>query len=118
MEAYIFAYEDTVVNVDDVSISLEPDSYFLLTVPGTHKIVSDRNIVIQVIHWPLNPPIQGIPSFGAVIPCIQTIHLATDVSLTPMGVEEGFSTTYIIIGAGVAVAAVALGFIMMRRRAK
>jgi hypothetical protein len=119
VEAYIFAYEVTLVNVDDVSMSLEPDSYFLLTVPGTHKIVPNKNVIVQVIHWPLNPPIQGIPSFGATIPCIQTIDLPTNVSLIPLA-QEGFATTYLIVGAGAAIAAVAVALvvIMMKRRTK
>ena len=119
VEAYIFAYEDTLINVDDVSISLEPDSYFLLTVPGTHKIVSNKNVIVQVIHWPLNPTIQGISSFGVVIPCIQTIDLPTNVSLIPLA-QEGFSSTYLIVGGGAAIAAVAVALValMMRRRTK
>ena len=119
VEAYIFAYEDTIVNVDDVSMSLEPDSYFLLDVPGTHKIVPNKNVIVQVIQWPLNPPIQGIQSFGVLIPCIQTIDLPTNVSLIPLA-QEGFSSTYLIVGAGAAIAvvAVALVVIMMKRRTK
>jgi hypothetical protein len=116
VEAYIFAHEDTLVNIDDVSMNLKPDSFFLLTVPGTHKIMSDKNIVIQVIHWPLTPPIQGIASFGVAIPCIQTTNLTPDVSLTPM-VTEGFTMTYVTIGiAAAVVVAAAAGFIIMKRR--
>ncbi|MFB0503251.1 MAG: hypothetical protein ACETWE_05410 [Candidatus Bathyarchaeia archaeon] len=118
VEAYIFAYEDTLVKIDDVSMNLKPDSFFLLTVPGTHKIMSDKNVVIQVIHWPLTPPIQGIASFGVVMPCIQTTNLTPDVSLTPM-VTEGFNMTYITIGiAAAAVVAAAAVFIVMKRRTR
>jgi len=118
VEAYIFAHEDTLVNIDDVSLNLKPDSFFLLTIPGTHKIMSDKNVVIQVIHWPLTPPIQGIASFGVVMPCIQTTNLTPDVSLTPM-VTEGFNITYIIIGiAAAAVVAAAAVFIVMKRRTR
>jgi len=116
VEAYIFAHEDTLVNIDDVAMQLNPDSFFLLTVPGTHKITSDRNVVAEVIHWPLMPSFQGIASFGVVVPCIQTLDLTPDVNLTPM-VTEGFSTTYIVIGIAVAaIAAAAAGFILMKRR--
>ncbi|MDH5689452.1 MAG: hypothetical protein OEZ48_16505, partial [Candidatus Bathyarchaeota archaeon] len=103
---------------DDVAMQLKPDSFFLLTVPGTHKITSDKNVVVEVIHWPLMPSFQGIASFGVVIPCIQTSDLTPDVSLTPM-ITEGFPTTYIIIGIAVAaIAAAAAGFILMKHRTR
>jgi mannose-6-phosphate isomerase-like protein (cupin superfamily) len=117
VQVYIFSYEDAQVKIDDVPITVKADSFFLLTSPGTHKITSDKNIVIEVIHWPLYPSIQGIVSFSVAVPCIQTVNLTPNVSLTPL-LKEGFPMSYIAIGVGVVIAVVALGFIMMKRRTK
>ncbi|MFB0503252.1 MAG: hypothetical protein ACETWE_05415 [Candidatus Bathyarchaeia archaeon] len=118
VEAYIFAYEDTLVRIDDLPITIQADSYFLLTIPGQHKIISAKNLVVQLIHWPLIPSIQGMANFGAVVPCIQTVNLTPNVELTPISPGEGFPTTYIMIGAAAAVAATAIVFTFMKRLAR
>jgi len=114
VEAYLFAYEDTLVRIDDLPITIQADSYFLLTIPGQHKIISDKNLIVQLIHWPLIPSIQGIANFGAVVPCIQTVNLAPNVKLTPISPGEGFPTTYIMMGAA-AVGAAAIVFTVTKR---
>ncbi|MDH5440248.1 MAG: hypothetical protein OEY31_06560 [Candidatus Bathyarchaeota archaeon] len=119
-EAYVFAYEDTVVKIGDLTLPIKADSYFQMPIPGTHKIISDKNVVIEVIHWPKVPSIQGLKSFGAVVPCIQAANVTPDVKLTPLGAgeEEKFPTTLIIAGAAAAVVVAAAGFIALRRRTK
>ena len=117
-QAYIFAYEDTTVNVDDVPITIKRDQYFIMTMPGDHKIRSDKNVVLQLIHRPLIPPEQGIGYFGFEVSCIQDVNLTPTVTLTPLTSEGGFPTTYIIIGAVAAVAVAVAGFIAMKRRSK
>ncbi|MDH5689252.1 MAG: hypothetical protein OEZ48_15490, partial [Candidatus Bathyarchaeota archaeon] len=118
--AYVFAYEDTVVKIGDLTLPIKADSYFQMPIPGTHKIISDKNVVIEVIHWPKVPSIQGLKSFGAVVPCIQAANVTPDVKLTPLGAgeEEKFPTTLIIAGAAAAVVVAAAGFIALRRRTK
>jgi hypothetical protein len=117
VEAYIFAYEDTLVKIDGIAMPIKADSFFVLTLPGNRRIIPDKDVVIQVIHWPLIPPIQGIASFGVVVPCIQTVNVAPKVSLTQMS-EEGFPTTYVIIGVAAVIAITASAFVAMRRRAR
>ena len=114
VEAYMFAYESAEVTIDGTSQTLEADSYFLFTFPGTHRITSDRNLVVQLIHVPLIPSNQGIESFGVAIPCVQTVNLPTDVALTPL--EEAFPIIYVVIGAGVAVLALFVGVVLVKRR--
>lgn len=116
VEAYIFAGEDTQVTIDGFLRTIEADSYILYTQPGTHTIRSDKNVVVQVNHWPLEPENQGLQFSGTAIPCIQTVSIVPDVTLTPLG--ESFPMMYVIIGvAAVAIAAVA-GFFVMRSRAR
>ena len=115
VEVYIFAYEDSEVTVDGISRPVPADSYFLLTQPGTHTIRSNKNVVAQVLHWPFEPETQGLLFNGVLIPCIQTVNVVTDVTLTPLG--EGFPMMYVVIGAaaGVVVAVIAV-FVLRRGR--
>jgi hypothetical protein len=113
--AYIFTYEDASVRIDDVPITIKADGYFVVTSPGLHKIVSDKNLVIQLVHWPLIPPTQGINGFGVAVPCIQTVNEAPNVKLRPIG-GEGFPMTYLIVGVAAAAAVAGVGVIMMKRR--
>jgi len=115
-EAYIFAYRQTTVTIDDDAVSISAGSYYLLTMPGKHTIVSDQNVVIEVISWPLNPPIQGLNFGGVEIPCVQLTDVVPNVTLTPM--EESPLMTYAIIAVAVVAAAAGSGFIVMRRRKK
>jgi hypothetical protein len=113
VEAYMFANEETTVTLDSWPRTIRADSYYLLTMPGLHTISSNKDILVQVIHWPLNPPQQGIENFGVAIPCIQTVNTLPSVTLTPLG--EAFPTLYIIIGAGAAVA-VLVGILIIKKR--
>jgi hypothetical protein len=116
IEAYVFASEDAVVKIDDLTMPIKADSYLKIDVPGAHRIISDKNVVIQITHWPKVPAIQGLKSFGAVVPCVETVDLKPAVRLSPLGGGEGFPTTYLIAGVAVAAAAAA-ALMVMRRRA-
>ena len=118
VEAYIFASEDATVTIDGTeTLTVEADSYQLLTVAGIHKIVSDKNVVVEVVSWPLNPPYQGLNFNGIEVQCVQTVSVVPNVTLTPMSGGTPL-TTYIIIGAAVAGVAVVVVFFAMRRRHK
>ena len=80
-----------------------------------YRVVSDKDIVIQVIHWPAFPPGQGIQSFGVVVPCIQRVNAKPNVTLTPLRSEGDQSTTYIIAGA-ILLLVITVGVILMKRR--
>jgi hypothetical protein len=116
-EAYVFANERATVTLDDALVTVEADSYYVLMAAGTHRIISDTNIVVEVTHWPLNPPYQGLNFEGVEIPCVQTVSVVPDVTLTPLG--ETLPFTYIVIAgaAGVAAAAI-IGLFLIKHRRK
>jgi hypothetical protein len=116
-EAYVFANERATVTLDDALVTVEADSYYVLMAAGTHRIISDMNIVVEVTHWPLNPPYQGLNFEGVEIPCVQTVSVVPDVTLTPLG--ETLPFTYIVIAgaAGVAAAAI-IGLFLIKHRRK
>jgi len=87
----------------------------VITVPGFHKILSDKNVLVEVIYWPKFPEGQGITGFGAIIPCIQTINVAPNVKLTPLTGSD-FSTFYVMAGAAAAVIVAVIGFLIMKTR--
>jgi len=116
VEAYFFASEDTQITIDGVSRTIAADSYFLFTQPGTHRVTSDKNLVVQLNHWPLEPENQGLQFSGTLVPCIQTVDIIPDITLTPLGV--GFPMTYLIIGVVAAVVAAVAGFFVISRARK
>jgi len=116
VQAYIFAYEETLATIDDVPVTIKADSYYKIITGGFHKIIADKNLLVQVIHWPLTPPFQGIQSFGTAIPCIQTVNAAPNVKLTPL-TGESLPTVYVAVGAAIIIIA-ALGLLFMKRGGK
>jgi hypothetical protein len=115
-EAYVFAHERATVTLDDALVTVEADSYYVLMAAGTHRILSDTNIVVEVTHWPLNPPYQGLNFEGVEIPCVQTVSVVPDVTLTPLG--ESLPFTYIVIAGAAGVAAAIIGLFLMKHRRK
>jgi aspartate 1-decarboxylase len=103
VEAYIFASENTDITIDGNDWTIQANTYFSLSTPGTHIIKANKNVVIEVLNWPFEPEYQGLQYEGVQIPSIQTVDVVPDVSLTPLG--ESFPITYVIIG----VAAAAIG---------
>jgi len=118
VEAYVFANEDTLVRIDGMPMPIKADSFLLLTLPGNRRIIPDKNVIIQIIHWPLIPSFQGIASFGVVVPCIQMVDVVPDVKLAPLEAGEGFPMTYVIGGVAAVIAMTASALVLMRRRAK
>ena len=111
--AYFFTNEVTQLIIDGNTQTLQGNVGFLYTVPGTHTVRSDHNIVVQINFWPLEPENQGLWYNGAAIPCIETVGNNPTVTLTPL---EGFPMMYVIAGAGVAAVAIIAGLLLMRRR--
>jgi hypothetical protein len=98
-------------------VTIEAGKFFLLTAPGSHRILSDKPLIVQVIHWPLIPPEQGVDSFGVVVPSVQSVNVKPTVKITSLA-GEGFPITYVLIGGVAVAAAAAAGILAMRRRAK
>jgi len=113
VEAYFFASETTQLLIDGNTQTVQANVGLLYTVPGTHTIQSDHNVVVQINFWPLVPENQGLWFTGAAIPCIETVNDNPTVTLSPI---EGFPMMYVIVGAAVAAVAVIVGILVMRRR--
>jgi hypothetical protein len=114
VEAYFFANEETQLTIDGETQTLQADSAFLYNGLGTHTVQSDKNVVLQINFWPLEPEYQGLWYTGAAIPNIETAGNNPTVTLTPLG--EGFLMTYIIIGAGAAAAVVIVAVLLIMRK--
>jgi hypothetical protein len=115
-EAYIFASENTDITLDDNEWTIQANTYFSLSIPGTHIIRANKNAVVETLNWPGTPPYQGLVYDGVQIPSVQTVNVVVDVTLTPLG--EAIPIMYIIIGAAATVISVIVVFIFMRGRGK
>ncbi|MBS7615423.1 hypothetical protein KEJ18_06830, partial [Candidatus Bathyarchaeota archaeon] len=112
VEAYVFASEDTEIMVDGDVYSVEADSYYVITTPGTHVIRANKKVIVETLNWPYTPEYQGLQYSGTAIPCIQTTDVIPEVTLTPIG-EGGFPIMYVIIAA-VAAAGAVVALLLMR----
>jgi len=124
-EAYLFAYRETTVTIDDVTVRLAPDE--ILPLPGGfHRLSATENVLIEVVSWASQqwpgsiagqtkiPEILRLSGFGTVIPSVQSLSLTYhDLRLKPL-TEQGLPWTYISVGA-VVIAAVALYLLKLRR---
>jgi len=115
VEAYIFASEDTEITVDGDVYSINTDSHYVITTPGSHVISSNKNVIVETLNWPNTPDFQGLIYNGVLIPAVQTVDVTVNVSLTPLG---GFPILYIIMGAAVVVVGVLVGLIIVRGHQK
>ncbi len=113
VEAYFFASEETQLTIDNFDRTIQADSPYLYTQVGTHLVRSNHNVILQINFWPIEPEFQGLWYRGTAIPCIETVNINPNVTLTPL---EGFPITYVMMGAGVAVVATITGLLVMRRR--
>ena len=117
VQAYVFADKDAQVQIDGALTTIRGGSYTLATtIQGIHTFLSNKNLVVQIIHWPLEPPTQAISGWGQVIPCIQAVDVTVDVTLTPIG--QSLPLTYIIVGVAVAVIAIMILFIIRKSKSK
>ncbi|MEM2941673.1 MAG: hypothetical protein QW304_09035 [Thermoproteota archaeon] len=102
--AYLFTGEEANVVVDDVPMTIKPDEPWVISTPGPHRVRSNKNLVLLLLHYPLIPPNQGIVlvslenGFGVTVPCVQTVSVTPSVTLHPIS-GEGFTLplNYIII---------------------
>ncbi len=116
VEAYIFASEDTDITLDGFDWTIPAGTYYSLSIPGTHIITADKNVVIETLNWPSTPPYQGLAYNGAQIPSVQTVDVTVNVTLIPLG--ESFPIMYVAAGAAAAVVAIIVAFVFMRGRGK
>jgi hypothetical protein len=114
IEAYFFANEETQLTIDGDIRTVHASSPLSYNLPGTHTVQSDKNVVLQINFWPLEPDYQGLEYTGAIIPCIETVNVNPEVTLVPIG--EGFPIMYVVAGVAVAAVAMIMGLFVMRRR--
>jgi len=126
-EAYLFAYKETTVTVDDVASRLRTDETLSLT-PGLHKISTTENIVIEVLNWAAPtefhyswtgqpPAITRIDNFGQYLPSVQAMSIVNEGLRVEPVVGGGLPLTYIAAGA-VAVVAIVVIVLALRRGRK
>jgi len=125
-EAYLFAYKETAVTVDDTPSRLRADETLSLT-PGLHKISTTENVVIEVLNWAAptgyhysyigQPPMSmRIAAFGQYLPSVQAMSITNEgVRVEPV-VGGGLPLTYIAAVVGVAAVIVLLVFVLRRGR--
>ncbi len=126
-EAYLFAYKETTVTVDDVASRLRADEAISLTA-GLHRISTTENIVIEVLNWAAPstlhysyigkpPAIMRIDNFGQYLPSVQAMSIVNEgVRVEPV-TGGGLPLTYIAAGVA-AVVVIVVTFLALRRRGK
>jgi len=109
-KAYVFAYKETVVTVDDVRLQLKPDEALPIT-EGVHKLSATENIVLEAVNHAAG---QGIANFGQCLPAVQSLDVTSEqLKLTPVVSEE---LPWAYIAGAVAVVAVVLLVVWSKRR--
>jgi len=107
---YAFAAQETVLSVDDLTVRLPADGYFLIPT-GTHKLSTDANLIVESINVEES---EGLPNFATCLPSVQSLALTNEnLGLKPVVSEE---LPWVYIGAGVAVAAMFAVLLLSRRR--
>ena len=79
-------------------------------------IRANKKVVVETLNWPSTPEFQGLQYKGVQVPCVQTVDVIPEVTLTPL--EGGFPMTYIIIGAAITAISVLITFLSIRSRRK
>jgi hypothetical protein len=116
VEAYFFAKEDAEVVIDDVfRVRLAADTPYLFSMPGVHKVRSDKGVLVQINMWPRYPPEQGLWFTGYAIPPLESANLKPNVRVTLPGAKAP-PTYYYAAGAAAAIAAVTAILIIRRRK--
>jgi len=93
---------------------IKADNYYKIDAPGVHRILSDRNVVIQMIHECLTIP--GSKRFAIVVPCIQTVGIPSNVKLTSLTVGWRFPIGSLALTVCAAAMTAGVLFLILRRR--
>ncbi len=125
-EAYVFAYKETTVTVDDVQTKLPADGYIPLT-GGYHKVSSSENVVIQVANWPRPSPvsysrlgavpeIMRLTDWAVCVPSAESMSMTyEDLKLKPL-IAAGLPLIYIAAGAAAVVVIIVVVLVLRRGR--
>ena len=116
-EAIIFASEPTTITIDDlVTVKLDADEYYVLTQPGLHTIVSEKDVLVQLNHWPKQPEFQGLWVSGTVIPALETAGVKHEITVPPVGASANYTLFY--AAGGIAAVAIVAALLLIKRRKK
>jgi len=125
-EAYLYAYTDTTVTLDDVQLKLHEDGVLPIE-GGLHKVWADKNVLIEVVNWAAPseiyfgtryrmPSFNRISDFAACIPAAQSIGMEyTGLALKPV---LGQDIPWLYVGVAAAFVGAAAVFVFMRRGGK
>ena len=116
VEAYIFASEETDITLDSNDWTIGANSYYLITQPGTHVLRANGKLVIEILNWPFEPEFQGLQYEGVQVPSVQTVDVAPDVRLTPLG--DSFPIMYVVIGVSAAAISGIAALLFIKGRTK
>ncbi|RJS90652.1 hypothetical protein CW705_05805 [Candidatus Bathyarchaeota archaeon] len=99
-ESFLFAYTQTILSLDDVEYSLEPNSTFRLPT-GVHKIKADKTVLFTLVHRGSKSGVGSFEtSFGACLPSIRSVEIEyPNLKISPLG--ETSWMTYIEAAAAV-----------------
>jgi len=117
-EAYLYAAEETVVTIDDLTVRLSRDSILPLR-HGFHVITADRNVVIQLINYPWQsypprePSIARFSDFATCIPSVQAMSIRSPDLNPPSVAGEELPWTYL---AAAVIPVVVIAALAARRR--
>lgn len=115
LEVYFYSKEDATVSIDDtMTVKVKADTPYLFTLPGVHKLRSDKELLVQVNSWPRYPEHQGLWFTGTVIPPLEAAGLKPQVEVTIPGAGGGIPLAQIAIV--VAAVAIAAGVVLMLRK--
>jgi len=111
-ESFVFAYQDCILTVDDVQVSLKADQFHELPA-GVHVVQATGPIIVELINL---AEYRGLLAFAETLPAVETLSIArNDLKLTPIG-GGGLDWVYAIIAAAATAAALVV-YIRIRRRA-
>ncbi len=116
-KAFLFALKKTIVTIDDATYKLAADEIFSIS-PGLHRITPSSNVLIQIIYWSGHVSFQGISSFSALIPAVETSHMKNEVNITAMLNQGSSLSIYVayLIAAVIAISAAITFHLLMKRR--
>lgn len=124
-EAYLFAYKETTVTVDDMQTRLAPDSYLELT-GGYHRLSATESVAVQVANWPRPsdirytrlgavPDLIRLSNFAVCVPSSESLSMTyPDLNLKSVLVAE-LPWMYMAAGVVVVIVIAVLG-VRMRRK--
>lgn len=84
---------------------------------GVHRITADKDIIVEMIHWPFIPKKQGVQRFGVAVPPIESVSAMPHVELSPIVHVQGSMLAYLEVCI-VMLASIAAGILYLKRKVR